>query len=58
MITFTCMPYVEAMRIDREQRSILDQLMAIDDIGQKLHTAEVSGVIDRLMSARALKTNA
>jgi hypothetical protein len=46
------------MRIDREQRSILDQLMAIDDIGQKLHTAEVSGVIDRLMSARALKTNA
>ena len=58
MITFTCMPYVEAMRIDREQRSILDQLMAIDGIGQKLHTAEVSGVIDRLMSARALKTNA
>jgi kynurenine 3-monooxygenase len=52
MITFTCMPYVEAMRIDREQRTILDQLMAVDNIGQKLHSPEINGLIDHLMAAR------
>ncbi|HYP25620.1 MAG TPA: NAD(P)/FAD-dependent oxidoreductase [Blastocatellia bacterium] len=52
MITFTCMPYAEAMRVDREQRAILDQIMSIEDIRHRLNSPEVESRIDQLMQSR------
>jgi kynurenine 3-monooxygenase len=52
MITFTCMPYTEALRRDREQRTLIDRVMALEDIGQKLHSAETERFIAGLMSAQ------
>jgi len=33
------MPYTEALRLNREHRTLIDQIMALEDIGQKLHSA-------------------
>jgi kynurenine 3-monooxygenase len=52
MVTFTCMPYTEALRVDREQRTLVDQLMHMEDIERKLDSPEVDRVIDSLMAAR------
>jgi kynurenine 3-monooxygenase len=52
MITFTCMPYTEALRVDREQRTAVDQIMRVEGIERKLDSPEVEHVIDRLMSVR------
>jgi hypothetical protein len=45
------MPYTEALRLDREHRTLIDQIMALEDIGQKLHSAETERFIAGLMSA-------
>jgi hypothetical protein len=52
MITFTCMPYTEALRVDREQRTLVDQLMCVEGIERKLESVEVAREIDDLMAAR------
>lgn len=52
MITFTCMPYTEALRVDREQRTMVDQLMGLEGIERKLESTEVNRAIDGLMAAR------
>lgn len=51
MITFSCMPYTEALRLDRKQRTLIDRIMALEDIGQKLHSAETEHFIASLMAA-------
>jgi kynurenine 3-monooxygenase len=50
LISFTNVPYVEAMRQEREQRSLVDQLLAIPDVRRRLHTPEVRGLVDRFMN--------
>jgi kynurenine 3-monooxygenase len=52
MITFSHMPYAEALRIDREQRAIIDRIMNIEGIGDRLNSTEVDRLIDDLMRAR------
>jgi kynurenine 3-monooxygenase len=52
MITFSCMPYVEALRVDREQRAIIDRIMNLEQIDARLNSAEVDRLIDDLMRAR------
>ncbi|MGA9771467.1 MAG: NAD(P)/FAD-dependent oxidoreductase [Blastocatellia bacterium] len=52
MITFTCMPYIEALRIDREQRAILDRLMEVEAISDKLASGEITNLIDEAMLTR------
>jgi kynurenine 3-monooxygenase len=52
MITFTSLPYTEALRIDREQRVITDRLSAIEGIEEKLDSPEINSVIDGLMLTR------
>jgi kynurenine 3-monooxygenase len=49
MIAFSCMPYVEALRIDRRQHLIIDQLMSVDGIGSKVDSTEVEALIHKLM---------
>jgi kynurenine 3-monooxygenase len=52
MITFTCMPYTEALCVDREQRVIVDRILGVEEIEQRLDSEEVSRVMDELMAAR------
>lgn len=52
MITFTCMPYTEALRIDREQREVVERIMSVEGVGLKLGSFEVERLIDGLMAAR------
>ncbi len=51
LISFTNVPYAEAQRLGREQRTLVDQLLAIPDIRQKLDTPEVRGMVDQFMAA-------
>jgi kynurenine 3-monooxygenase len=51
MITFTCMPYTEALRIDREQRAIVERIMSVEGVGPKLGGSEVDRLMDGLMAA-------
>jgi kynurenine 3-monooxygenase len=52
MITFTCMPYTEALRVDSEQRTVVDQIMRVEGIERKLDSPEVARVMDSLMAVR------
>jgi kynurenine 3-monooxygenase len=52
MITFTSLPYTEALRCEREQRDIVEQIMAHEDIERRLGGPEVDRLIDRLMARR------
>lgn len=52
MITFTCMPYTEALRIDKQQRAILDRLMDVEAIQHKLATGEITNLIDEALLSR------
>ena len=49
MIAFSCMPYVEALQIDRRQHLIIDQLMSVEQISSKVDSKEVEALIDKLM---------
>jgi kynurenine 3-monooxygenase len=49
LISFTNVPYAEAMRQDREQRTLLDQLLAVPDIREKLGSPEVREMVDAFM---------
>lgn len=51
MITFTTMPYTEALRVDREQRALVDRIMGLEDIEQKLHSDEIDRLIAGWMAA-------
>jgi kynurenine 3-monooxygenase len=49
MIAFTTMPYVEALRIEREQRSMIDYLMNTPDIDQNWDSREVENIMAQLV---------
>lgn len=48
-ITFTCMPYAEALRIEQKNRLIIDKILESDDIDTKLDTPEVELLISKLV---------
>jgi kynurenine 3-monooxygenase len=52
MITFTCMPYAEALRVDREQRALVERILCVPGVGRKLDSEEVGRLADELMAAR------
>jgi kynurenine 3-monooxygenase len=52
MITFDCMPYAEALRIDREQRTIIDRVINLERIEDRFNSTEVERLIDDLIRAR------
>ncbi|MES1242640.1 MAG: FAD-dependent monooxygenase [Acidobacteriota bacterium] len=51
LVSFTNVPYAEAMRQDREQRTLVDRLLAIPDVRQKLDSPEIREMVDRFMAA-------
>ncbi|NEP01032.1 MAG: FAD-dependent monooxygenase [Symploca sp. SIO2E9] len=48
-ITFTCMPYAEALRIEQKNRFVIDKIMEIDDIEEKLDSPEIELLISKLV---------
>jgi len=54
MISFTQMPYTEALRVDREQRAIVEQIMSVKEVEKKLNSVEVNALISTLMATRSL----
>jgi hypothetical protein len=42
-------PYAEAMSQDREQRTLVDRLLAIPDVREKLGSPEVREMVDTFM---------
>jgi kynurenine 3-monooxygenase len=52
MITFTELGYAEAIRLDREQRAIVERILGVDGIEEKLNSPEVESLIDELMLTR------
>lgn len=52
MISFTSVPYAEALQIDREQRAILDPLMDLDGIETNLDSPEIVRLIGELMTMK------
>jgi kynurenine 3-monooxygenase len=48
MISFSCMPYEEALRIDRRQRAVIDRIMRLDDVESRLHGPEVRRLLEEL----------
>ena len=51
MITFTSLPYTEAMKINQEQRRIADLVMQVKGIEDRLNSKEIEAMIDDLMRA-------
>lgn len=45
MITFSCMPYTEALRIDREQRALVDRILTLEGIQDRLDSPEFERLI-------------
>ncbi|NER28113.1 MAG: FAD-dependent monooxygenase [Symploca sp. SIO1C4] len=48
-ITFTCMPYAEALRVEQKNRAVIDKIVAIDDVEEKLDTPEIGLLISKLV---------
>jgi kynurenine 3-monooxygenase len=49
LISFSSVPYVEALRRDREQRVLVDRVRDLPGIRERLDTDEIRGVIEDLM---------
>lgn len=51
MITFTCLPYTEALRISREQNLLTERLLGVEGIEEKLHNRQADGLIEEIIQA-------
>ena len=51
MISFTDLPYAEARRIDREQRVVVDRILAREDVETLLDTPEIDRLIHESLGA-------
>lgn len=49
LISFTCVPYDEALRRDREQRAVIDRILESPDLLEQLESDEIRGRIERLL---------
>jgi kynurenine 3-monooxygenase len=50
LISFTNVPYVEALQRDREQRTLIDRVQAIPGIADRLESEEIETLIEDLMN--------
>jgi kynurenine 3-monooxygenase len=50
LISFTNVSYTEALRRDREQRILIDRMMEVPEIGERLDEEEIRDTIDRLLN--------
>jgi kynurenine 3-monooxygenase len=47
MVTFTCTPYAEALRIERSQRALVDRLLQVDGIESRIHDPAIESIVER-----------
>ncbi len=50
MVTFTDMPYVEALRIDQRQRGLVDRILAVEDLDLIWRSGKIDAVIHEIMN--------
>ncbi len=55
LISFTNVPYVEALRRDRAQRTLIDRMMAMPSILDRLESEEIRGVIGELVGEASIQ---
>lgn len=48
LVSFTCMSYLDAVRIESCQKPMVDRLLALDSIGRMLETGEIDSHIDEV----------
>jgi len=51
LISFTNVPYAEARRQDREQRTLVDRLLKIPNVREKLGSPDIREMVDTFMAA-------
>ena len=51
MITFTCLPYTEALRISRQQNLLTERLLNAEGIEEKLHDHQADRLIQEIIQA-------
>ena len=49
LISFTNVPYAEALRQDREQRTLVDRLLKVPNVREKLGSPEIREMVDAFM---------
>jgi kynurenine 3-monooxygenase len=49
LVSFTHTPYADALALDRRQRKIVDELMAIDGIEERLETPDVARLMEQML---------
>ncbi|HXU44323.1 MAG TPA: NAD(P)/FAD-dependent oxidoreductase [Thermoanaerobaculia bacterium] len=49
LVSFTNVPYVEALRRDREQRGLVDRLLAVPNVRERLGGAEVRSLVESFL---------
>jgi kynurenine 3-monooxygenase len=47
MVSFSSIPYADALAIEQRQRSAVDEIMTIDDVENKISGPEVKGILAR-----------
>jgi kynurenine 3-monooxygenase len=55
MISFTCLPYIEALQIDRKQRAIVDRLMQVAGSENDLDSPEMEHMMAELMAVASTR---
>jgi kynurenine 3-monooxygenase len=52
LIAFTQIPYVEALEIEKQQKQIVDELLKIKELEQRIDNPEIEDIIHKLMHSR------
>lgn len=55
LIAFSHIPYVEALQIEQQQRQIVDKLLKIKGIEEKLDNSETENIIHKLMRSQEIE---
>jgi kynurenine 3-monooxygenase len=53
MVTFTDMPYVEALRIDQQQQELVERVLAFENFDGIWHSGDADALIHEIMNAHA-----
>jgi kynurenine 3-monooxygenase len=55
MVTFTTMPYADAMKVDQRQKMLVDQVLGSDDFEQLWRHNKIDAAIHQIMRAQELE---
>jgi kynurenine 3-monooxygenase len=58
MVSFDCVPYVEAFAIEQVQRTIIDRIIAMNDASGRLDTPQIRELLEQSTAGRALAARA